>query len=308
MNSAVVGGGSRGKAWGMGLLVAVLLVGLLLPVVAQDVVVATVDGDKITEAQLQAAMRERYGTAMRETMIGQLMVEQAAQKRNVVVTDQDVAQLFTTNQTQIDEQLKPQGGDFAAWLLRQGHSEASYRRQLRMQLLLEKMVASQVRVTDADVADFYEKNREQLTPPEGMQVSQISVATKEEADRIRADLVATTITWNDAAKQYNLDPYGRDNGGLLGVIAKGSQPAQVTAFSLQQDGEISQPYQDQMGWHLMRREAYQASVCPPLDQIQEQLRQRMTREETRYQAQQMLEALLKIADIKRLGDLPAPGV
>jgi len=71
------------------------------------------------------------------------------------------------------------------------------------------------------VAQFYESNQKQLEQPEMVQVSHITVTTKEEAEKIRQQIVDGEITFEKAAQDHSIDPYGRENGGLLPPLGRG---------------------------------------------------------------------------------------
>ena len=128
------------------------------------------------------------------------------------------------------------------------------------------------------------------------------MATKEDADKVRADLVANKLTWEQAAKQYNLDPNGREKGTDMGWHPLTQMDPDMRAI-LQRDGDLSQPISYQGQWNLIRRIAYRPQGRPPFEQVQDEVRQRLIMSA----AQAKLEALHNLADIKRLGDYKAPG-
>lgn len=271
-----------------------------------DEVVATVNGEQITEGDLIAELEERYGYQVREHLIVRLMVEQAAQKKNVTCSEEEIDEAFQKIEQRINDQARnPEA--FPDWLRQQNLTAATLRSRLRMQILLEKMVKPEVVVTEEDVNKWYEQNAPQLNQPEAMKVSFIVVNTQEEAESIRQQILAGEITWEEAAKQYNLDPYGRENGGLLGYVPRGEQKLQQMAFELREDGEISQPFQDEMGWHLVRREAYRPGGIPPFEEVEDDLREMLTASRLTTAAQIRLQSLMDVADIKRFGEFTQPG-
>jgi parvulin-like peptidyl-prolyl isomerase len=138
--------------------------------------------------------------------------------------------------------------------------------------------------------------------PEAFHLTYIAVASKEEAEKLRADLVAGTLTWEQAAKQYNLDPYGREKGTDLGWVPKAKLKDDIVA-NLQRDGDLSQVLEYGGHWAMLRREAYRAQGRPPFEQVEADLREQLTQEA----AQRKLMSLMNVADIKRLGDYKQPG-
>ncbi|HET9052569.1 MAG TPA: peptidylprolyl isomerase, partial [Cyclobacteriaceae bacterium] len=81
------------------------------------------------------------------------------------------------------------------------------------------------------------------------------------AQRLLAEIqtkLRAGAAWEDLAKQYSEDPGSKDMGGRLrpfGVGALARFPAfDSVAFSLNAPGEISQPFQTVLGWHIVRLE------------------------------------------------------
>ena len=84
-----------------------------------------------------------------------------------------------------------------------------------------------------------------------VRASHILVKTEDEANKLREDINAGKISFEEAARQVSLCPSGHE-GGDLGFFKRGVmvKPFEDAAFSLQK-GELSQPVQTQFGWHLI---------------------------------------------------------
>ncbi|WP_333818899.1 peptidylprolyl isomerase [Ohtaekwangia sp.] len=99
-----------------------------------------------------------------------------------------------------------------------------------------------------------------------VEVSHIMIRTGDNKDNEKAkntifdiyDELRAGVKWDDLCKQYSEDPGSKDNGGRLrqfGVGTMASIPEfERVAFSLTKPGEISDPFQTQYGWHIMRLE------------------------------------------------------
>jgi foldase protein PrsA len=276
--------------------------------------VALVSGEKITEAQVIAELKSRWGFQVREELIRALVVEQEAKKKGITVSDAEVDTAYKQSELAINDQGRNNGQTFTDWLLGQELTIPSYRRSLRMRLLLEKMVKGDpdVQVTDDEVRKYYDANKAPL--PEAVEVAFIAVGTKEEADQMRADILANKTTWDQAAHDKNLDPWGRDSSpehpaGYLNFIQKGDQPIQKAAFALAKDGDISAPFQvPERGWQLVKRISYQAAGVPAFESVQKNLHDLLASQKLQAAAKQRLQSLLDInkGDIQRFGDLKEP--
>jgi peptidyl-prolyl cis-trans isomerase SurA len=87
--------------------------------------------------------------------------------------------------------------------------------------------------------------------------------------------------WEDVCKEYSEDPGTRDQGGRLqrfSVGALASLPQfEAMAFSMQTPGEVSDPFQSAMGWHIIRLEN-KISV-PSFAEMEPALKRRISRDE-----------------------------
>ncbi len=124
--------------------------------------------------------------------------------------------------------------------------------QLQQQALYDHVTRG-VRFTDADARQYYEDNVAQFKVPAGRTASHILVETKEEADRIRAEV--TPENFAELAKENSTDEGSAEQGGSLGPIQRGQLVPEFekVAFSLE-DGEISPPVKPPFGWHIIRVE------------------------------------------------------
>jgi peptidyl-prolyl cis-trans isomerase C len=84
-----------------------------------------------------------------------------------------------------------------------------------------------------------------------VRASHILVATEEEANKLREDILSKKISFGDAAKEYSKCPSGK-SGGDLGFFGKGMMVKEFdnSVFSLSL-GEVSEPIKTQFGWHLI---------------------------------------------------------
>jgi peptidyl-prolyl cis-trans isomerase SurA len=101
--------------------------------------------------------------------------------------------------------------------------------------------------------------------------------------------------WDEVCKEYSEDANTKDAGGRLrpfGVGALASVPEfEAMAFSLQQPGEISDPFQSSLGWHIIRLE----KKIPLLSfkEMEPSLKRRVGRDERLQLSQQVLSAKRK---------------
>jgi len=277
---------------------------LAAPELKPDQAAARVDGKTITVGDLQRECLARYGAGTLQQLIDYLIVDAEARKRGIEVTPAEIVARMKSVQMGVQASLPP-STSFAEWLSNRRISMRELAAQCRMEIQLEKMVADKVSITDEEVAKFYEANRERFRQPERMLVSHICVEKREDAERIRQEILSEKITFADAARKYSIDPYGRENGGLFGWIARGQDPFQQAAFALQRDGDISPVFQGSKGWEIVRRDAYQTARLAPFEEVHEQVREMLRQDRINRLAENMLSELRRAANVERLLDFAA---
>lgn len=146
-------------------------------------------------------------------------------------------------------------------------------RALRRAFFAERIAAS---VTDEAVQAAYDALVAGFTPEDELRASHILVASKEDADAIKAEL-ATGKPFADLAKEKSIDPSAAQNGGDLGYFSRGMmvQPFEEAAFGLADSGQVSEPVESQFGWHVIRLEDKRQSQPPALDAVRPQLEQQV---------------------------------
>ena len=86
-----------------------------------------------------------------------------------------------------------------------------------------------------------------------VRASHVLVETEDEAKKLREDINAGKISFEDAARQISLCPSGHE-GGDLGFFKRGVmvKPFEDAAFAMKEIGEVSEPVETQFGWHLIQ--------------------------------------------------------
>ena len=266
--------------------------------VASDAV-AEVDGEPIAESEFEAVLnqaRQSYKNQKREFpkagsqefqtlknqavqfLVQRRQFEQAAEEMKIEVSEQQVADRL--------EQIKKQyfGGEekkYEQQLKEQGLTDKQVRADIRSQLVSEKIsaqVTKDVKVTDAEISAYYEKNRAQYQQPESRDVRHILVKTKALADDLSAQLKAGA-DFAALAKQHSTDTASKASGGKL-TISKGQTVAAFDkkAFELEKD-EISGPVKTEFGFHLIQAlSAVKPAATTPLKEVKEAIRGQLLQE------------------------------
>jgi foldase protein PrsA len=234
--------------------------------------IATVNGTNITKAEFDAKLEASpAGKQTLSQLIQQALVEQYAKDKGLTASDDEI------KKQEDDIRAKYPPGQFDQILKSQGLTEDDVHKILREQVLIQKAVDPQVKVTDADIKAYFDKNHAMMDKPEQVRARHILVADKKTADEVEAKLKAGG-KFEDLAKQYSTDPSTKDKGGELGFFGKGQMvPAFQDAAFAAKVGEITAPVKSPFGWHIIQVEekkpAVKATLASMHDTIRDQLKQ-----------------------------------
>jgi len=120
----------------------------------------TVNGQPINRSTiLEQVERKPESGKVLGHLVEEVLINQYAEKNHIVVTDAEVAAR--------EEQLKAKfpGSAWSEVLEKRNLSESDLPTFVRTELLLEKAVANDVRITPADVKDYYDKHRAAYDKP-----------------------------------------------------------------------------------------------------------------------------------------------
>jgi foldase protein PrsA len=209
-------------------------------------VVATVNGEKVTQGELYTNLKQQYGTDSLDQLINQKLVQQAADKKKVTISDKKMNAEI--------KKIKAQFADEAAFkdsLKQYNMTLADLKTQLRTQLQLEGLLADKIKVTDAEIATEFDKLKKEKVDAGQIKASHILVKTKAEAEKVLADLKAGA---DFAAKAKEVSTDGSaTSGGDLGYFAAADMVKAFSdvAFKLKKD-EISGVVQTEYGFHIIK--------------------------------------------------------
>jgi parvulin-like peptidyl-prolyl isomerase len=283
----------------LSLLAALALVGAACGGDSEEVpadAIAVVDGNAIDKGEFDALIGQakksyelqkrdfpkvgspEYNTLKNQAvqfLVQREQFEIKADELEVEVTDKQVGDRLA----QIKKQYF-QGSDkkYREQLKQQGLSEESVKRDIRAQLVQEgifKKVTEDIKITDKEIQDYYNKNKTQYGTPEQREVRHILVPTKKQADDIYQQL-QDGGNFAALAKKFSKDPASASQGGKL-TIARGQTvaPFDHTAFLLK-EGQVSRPVKTQYGFHIIEPVGeIKPAETTALSKVKESIRQQL---------------------------------
>jgi peptidyl-prolyl cis-trans isomerase D len=122
---------------------------------------------------------------------------------------------------------------------------------LAIEKLFEQHVYPRVAITEEELRDYYEANKDRLAEPEQVRAAQIVVKGLDEAKRIQVQLQQGK-KFADLARKYSLSADAKV-GGDLGFFPRGVMPEKfdLVAFNLK-EGQISDVVESEFGFHIIQ--------------------------------------------------------
>lgn len=210
---------------------------------------------EIDAAALKKQCRQAYTQLRQQVMqflIQSQWVVQEAKEQGVEVTDKAVRDAFEEQK----QQAFPKEADYKKFLRTSGTTEENILFQIKLNLLqtkiTEKLQKDQAKVTDEDIEEYYEKNKERFAQPERRDLEVVLTKNKGQAEKAKGELEGGK-SFKQVAKQYSIDQASKANDGKLPGLAKGQQEKALDeAVFKAKKGVLVGPVKTQFGWYVFK--------------------------------------------------------
>lgn len=219
-------------------------------------VLATVNGEQITTADLAAAEAE-LGDSI-ENM-------QATEKRDYLLS------FLIDMKIMASEGAKRGVEDTEGYKIRM--------KFLRERVLMQTVLAEEAAksITEDDMMAFYNEAVERAPKEEEAHARHILVETEEKAKDI-LQKIRDGADFAEMAKEHSTGPSG-PKGGDLGFFGKGRMvPEFDAAVFAMKAGDVSEPVKTQFGWHLIKLEEMRVPAPPAFEDVKGQIRSMLQRQ------------------------------
>lgn len=221
--------------------------------------VAVVNGEPITRTELADFLIDSFSKEGMEILIRRVLVEQEATKNKLVISQEEidirVNQMIDIEVNKLKSRYGPDKKDeFEKELEKMGYDEAGLRKKLserilldvKPQLMAEKLIVNTIKVSEEELKAVYaEKYGEKV------QVRQIVVKTKEEADEVLRKYNAGA-DFAKLANESSLDRPSAAKGGLMQPFSTYTQLGKSLA-SLKK-GDVTDVVPSKSGFHIFKVE------------------------------------------------------
>jgi foldase protein PrsA len=208
---------------------------------------------KQTDAALKKQCEQEYESLKNQVMqflIQAEWVQQEAEEQDINVTDKSVRSSFEDQK----KQAFPTDKAYNEFLKSSGMTEEDILFRVKLnqvqEKLTQKVTEDAAKVTDQDIEEYYEKNKQRFAQPERRDLRVVLTKTEAKADEARQAL-EDGDSWRTVVKEYSIDEASKAQGGLLPAVAKGQQEEALddSVFEAKK-GELEGPVKTQFGWYV----------------------------------------------------------
>jgi parvulin-like peptidyl-prolyl isomerase len=126
--------------------------------------------------------------------------------------------------------------------------------------------------------DWFDKHPEVAKIPERRHVGQLVVATRKEAEALRARILNGESLFK-LAGEFSIDPAGRKQNGDMGWIVEGrGMPELDNALAKLEDNKVSEVIETKVGFHLLMILEHQPRGQKSYDEVHDRVRQMIINE------------------------------
>lgn len=288
-------------------------------------IVATVDGDPISRAEL-----ERVAKALLNAN-GRSPVDLTADERRKLmravteelVTDRLVARQaagISVSEADVDRRLTElragsAPAEFEAALQKVGQTPEDLRKTLRAEIRqgrwMEGQIAAGTRASEEEITEYYQKNPGNFQAPETVRASHLLVRVPPDATAeltsekenfvrsLRERIVEKKEPFADLARRFSDDAGSREKGGDLGYFSRDRVVPEFAeaAFRLGKE-EVSEPVRTTFGFHLIRLMDRRAPHVVPLEEARPGIRSFLEADRRRQATSQLIGRLHEKAKIE----------
>jgi foldase protein PrsA len=231
---------------------------------------------KVTDAQLKTQCKQEYNSLRDQVM--QLLVsfewiEGEAKAKGIKVSDKEVKASFDKQK----KQAFPKAADFDKFLKDSGQTEGDILKRVRLDTLSnkirDKVTKGKDKVTDAQIAAFYNKNKARFAQPERRDLRIVLTKDKAKAEKAKK-AIESGQSFKSVAKKYSIDQASKAQGGKLPAVAKGQQEKALdTAIFAADKGKLVGPVKTQFGYYVFEVTKINKATQQSLDQAKATIKQ-----------------------------------
>lgn len=227
---------------------AIVAIALLVTfIVMSEKNVASVNGEKISEKELNELLVSQYGSEALDSLITEKIINQEKKKEKIKISKEELNEEMTAY-------MESYGGEdaFKEVLASNGVEMSAVEKNIENYLVTKKLLEPRIAITDDEMKEYFEENKDSYAQAEQVQASHILVEDEATAKEVRKKLDEGK-DFSELAAEYSTDASNSETGGELGYFARGEMVSEFedAAFALEV-GTISDPVKTEHGYHIIK--------------------------------------------------------
>ncbi len=273
----------------------------------KGVLLAQVNGEPITRQDVRAhymarGQQEMEGKA--EISISRVLLDQLVERRLLLQRFRETGEYVSEGkvkrfvefirrqygQVDLNTIMKEQGIDEEFWV-------KTMRETLEIEHLLQKEVYAKLKVSDSEIEDYYNLNKEKFRVGRRLRVRQIVVPSAKLASRLRK-LLLDGKSFASLAQKHSIGPES-SIGGDLGYFQQGELPENIeNVVESLKLSEVSRVVRSPAGFHLLEVSERRLPFQKTLASVKENIKKRLLADKGRARLESWLGELKRNAKIK----------
>ena len=246
-------------------------------------------------------------------------LRQSIPKKNLKLLDDHIEGLFNKELERLKKELKVQSHrELVEKLAEQGTSLETLRDAFANQRMAVEYLAAKSKPTEKvsrqDLLSFYEEHRKDYTKPARVKWQEIKIPFAKHGGKEKTRILVSTIlselsrnaSFSDLAKKHS-DGATSTAGGHWGWIQKGSlanTKLEKEMFTLPLPELEEHLVENESNFQIVRVVDREDSFLTPFQEVQEEIRKKLTLQSRKEMAKKVVEDLKKNADIWTIFDTP----
>lgn len=257
--------------------------------------------------QIQGQMYEQ----VKNDLIAKKLIDAAVATANIEIADEEISAAIQEIKGRI-----PEGQTLEAALTAQGTTMVELTENIKNDMATRKFLEAKTEgiaeATEVEAKEFYDTNPDRFKKPESVSASHIllkfdegetdegKAAKKAELEKIRADIIAETITFVDSASTNSHCP-SKAQGGSLGTFGKGQMvPEFEMAAFTQEIDEVGDVIETQFGYHIIKVSERTEEGVVDYDESKEQIIGFLSGQKKQQAVEEFIKSLRDSATIEEI--------
>jgi parvulin-like peptidyl-prolyl isomerase len=247
--------------------------------VSETLVVARVNGRNITAADVSRRMYPqgrpegavpdpKAVEAVTDQLVDRALILNWADKNKIKVDDETVNARLAMIKADygargFDKYIKSQGMNLEQF-------KSQVKDDLTVELAVEKAITSQIKISEADIVKYYEKDKGKYSPGKEYHIQQIIVENRVEAEEALTKL-AFGADFEEIAAEVSLAP-DRYAGGDVGYVPADALPSEVAEqLAVLPVGKVSPVVETEYGYFVVKLLDVREGEATPLSEVRDEI-------------------------------------